>query len=91
MAASATREAFYVGGHYVQDDSGKHTMQGQMYVEHLTSSLVKEVKPHPIVFVHGATRTGAVSPTLWVINQPLHLLIGTTGLAHQARRQPWLG
>lgn len=45
-------------------------MQGQMYVERLTSSSGNEVRPHPIIFGHGATRTGAVSPHLEGYLQP---------------------
>lgn len=57
---SFTRETFYVGGKYVQDAAGKHTMQGQMYVERLTPASASDLKPYPIIFVHDGTRTGAV-------------------------------
>lgn len=56
------REVFYVGGEYVQDDDGNHTFQGQMYVEHLLPNPNKETKPFPMLFIHGGTRTGYVSP-----------------------------
>lgn len=61
--ATCTRDAFYVGGRYVGDDTGKHTMHGQMYVEHLVPAptVSREQETHPIIFVHGGTRTGAVS------------------------------
>ncbi|KAH9892385.1 alpha/beta-hydrolase [Xylariomycetidae sp. FL2044] len=58
------RETFYVGGRYVpDDDKGTHTFQGQMYVERLvpaqaSSSSSTSVKPVPIIFIHGATRSG---------------------------------
>ncbi|KAI8961007.1 alpha/beta-hydrolase [Daldinia sp. FL1419] len=50
------REVFYAGGHYAQDDAGKNTRQGQMYVERLTP--IDPNKPSPIIFIHGATRSG---------------------------------
>lgn len=55
------RETFYAGGRYVVDNDGDHRMQGQMYVEHLTPSSTIGTRPHPLIFVHGGTRTGAVS------------------------------
>lgn len=63
VMAACTRDAFYVGGRYVRDDAGKHTMQGQMYVERLvpTPAGLRKQETHPIIFVHGGTRTGAVS------------------------------
>lgn len=61
--ATCARDAFYVGGTYIKNDSGKHTMQGQMYVEHLVPALEQpgEGPQHPLIFIHGGTRTGAVS------------------------------
>lgn len=55
------RDSFYVGGHYVEVDSGKHTMQGQMYVECLRIAREEPTghESYPIVLVHGGTRTGA--------------------------------
>ncbi|OTB09952.1 hypothetical protein K445DRAFT_323482 [Daldinia sp. EC12] len=56
------REVFYVGGQYVTDDAGRHTLQGQMYVEKLTP-IEPDKNPKrsfPIIFIHGATRSGAV-------------------------------
>ncbi|KAI0143844.1 alpha/beta-hydrolase [Hypoxylon sp. NC0597] len=54
------REVFYVGGHYVPDSTGKHTLQGQMYVERLIPEEAKGVtrRTIPIIFIHGATRSG---------------------------------
>ncbi|KAK7973975.1 hypothetical protein PG989_015823 [Apiospora arundinis] len=51
------REVFYVGGKYVQGDQGTHTLQGQMYVEHLIPES-PERQPFPLLFIHGGTRTG---------------------------------
>ncbi|XXH03912.1 hypothetical protein Hte_010320 [Hypoxylon texense] len=51
------REVFYVGGKYVPDNSGGHTLQGQMYVERLLPSETPS-REFPIVFIHGATRSG---------------------------------
>ncbi|KAI1762861.1 alpha/beta-hydrolase [Hypoxylon sp. FL1150] len=51
------RETFYVGGKYVSNDHGTHTWQGQMYVERLIPSETP-TREFPIVFVHGATRSG---------------------------------
>ncbi|KAK8073644.1 hypothetical protein PG994_004543 [Apiospora phragmitis] len=52
------REVFYVGGKYIQDDQGTHTLQGQMYVEHLLPKPAIENRPFPLLFIHGGTRTG---------------------------------
>ncbi|KAI2469459.1 alpha/beta-hydrolase [Annulohypoxylon bovei var. microspora] len=53
------REVFYVGGQYVPDSKGNHTLQGQMYVERLIPEVDESLrKPLPIVFIHGATRSG---------------------------------
>ncbi|KAK8024248.1 hypothetical protein PG993_012314 [Apiospora rasikravindrae] len=52
------REVFYVGGKYVEDDQGTHTLQGQMYVEHLIPPSATEHRPFPLLFIHGGTRTG---------------------------------
>ncbi|KAI1806094.1 alpha/beta-hydrolase [Daldinia bambusicola] len=55
------REVFYVGGQYVTDEAGHHTLQGQMYVERLipVESDRNPKRPSPIVFIHGASRSGA--------------------------------
>ncbi|KAL7623187.1 hypothetical protein AAE478_006868 [Parahypoxylon ruwenzoriense] len=55
-----TREAFYVGGQYVTDSKGTHSLQGQMYVERLlpVESQRDPRRPFPIIFIHGATRSG---------------------------------
>ncbi|KAI1463876.1 alpha/beta-hydrolase [Daldinia caldariorum] len=55
------REVFYVGGQYVTDEAGHHTLQGQMYVERLipVESDKYPKRPSPIVFIHGGTRSGA--------------------------------
>lgn len=62
-SAPHRREVFYVGGEYVPDSTGKHTLQGQMYVERLLPIKTQGSthKPFPIVFIHGATRSGMVS------------------------------
>ncbi|KAI1389952.1 alpha/beta-hydrolase [Hypoxylon trugodes] len=54
------REVFYAGGQYVPDADGAHSLQGQMYVERLIPVEVKSNtnRPFPIVFIHGATRSG---------------------------------
>ncbi|KAI1211646.1 alpha/beta-hydrolase [Annulohypoxylon truncatum] len=53
------REVFYVGGQYVPDAKGNRTLQGQMYVERLIPEVDQSLrKPLPIVFIHGATRSG---------------------------------
>ncbi|KAI1105374.1 alpha/beta-hydrolase [Jackrogersella minutella] len=60
ISALHRREVFYVGGQYVPDSNGNHTLQGQMYVERL----IPEIKSRgpdrasPIIFIHGATRSG---------------------------------
>ncbi|KAI0853248.1 alpha/beta-hydrolase [Daldinia vernicosa] len=55
------REVFYVGGQYVLDAAGNHTRQGQMYVERLIPAESDNTpdRPFPIIFIHGATRSGA--------------------------------
>ncbi|KAI0386893.1 alpha/beta-hydrolase [Hypomontagnella monticulosa] len=55
------REVFYVGGEYVVDSNGKHTIRGQMYVERLIPGETRgnTSRPFPIVFIHGKTRSGA--------------------------------
>ncbi|CAG9955263.1 unnamed protein product [Clonostachys rosea f. rosea IK726] len=52
------RRSFYIGGQYVEDKEGNHSLQGQMYVEHLQPSQSSEIKPFPLLFIHGGTRTG---------------------------------
>ncbi|KAI1408425.1 alpha/beta-hydrolase [Hypoxylon sp. FL1857] len=54
------REVFYVGGQYVPDSNGTHTLQGQMYVERLIPEEAEGAvrRPIPIIFIHGATRSG---------------------------------
>jgi pimeloyl-ACP methyl ester carboxylesterase len=52
--AVARRGFFYVGGHYV-GEPGKHTMQGQIYVEVLAPK--EERRPYPLVLIHGAAQT----------------------------------
>lgn len=67
MPVTSMREAFYVGGRYVKDETGKHTMQGQMYVERLVAAPDEHRAQNytPMVFLHGGTRTGAVSSSLY--------------------------
>ncbi|KAI0802167.1 Alpha/Beta hydrolase protein [Xylaria sp. FL0064] len=51
------REIFYVGGRWIQDAKGGQRFGEQMYVERLIpASGTKE--RDPIVFIHGATRSG---------------------------------
>ncbi|KAI1462603.1 alpha/beta-hydrolase [Annulohypoxylon moriforme] len=53
------REVFYVGGQYVTDANGNHSLQGQMYVERLIPEVDESLrKPFPVVFIHGASRSG---------------------------------
>jgi pimeloyl-ACP methyl ester carboxylesterase len=56
---AATREFFYVGGRYV-GDAGKDVMAGQMYVETLRPSKVRQ--KYPLVFFHGNWQTA----TNWI-------------------------
>jgi hypothetical protein len=60
--AFVSREYFYAGGRYVDDEAGKgqHIFSGQMYVEKLTPD-VTSPKPYPLVFIHGQAQTGTVS------------------------------
>ena len=59
-ATPHTREVFYAGGQYVELEPGDHIIQGQMYVERL-APLGPATQPFPMIFIHGATRTGVVS------------------------------
>ncbi|TGJ79911.1 hypothetical protein E0Z10_g8847 [Xylaria hypoxylon] len=54
------REVFYVGGRWIQDAHGGVRFGGQMYVERLIPASVsnKTVDRDPIIFIHGATRSG---------------------------------
>ncbi|KAI1091350.1 alpha/beta-hydrolase [Rostrohypoxylon terebratum] len=53
------REVFCVGGGYVPDAKGNHSLQGQMYVERLIPEVEESLKKRlPVVFIHGATRSG---------------------------------
>ncbi|KAL0939848.1 uncharacterized protein CTRU02_206458 [Colletotrichum truncatum] len=52
------RETFYIGGQYLTDEDGNHSMHGQMYVEHLQPRPGQKTKPFPVLFIHGGTRTG---------------------------------
>ncbi|RYP93209.1 hypothetical protein DL770_000684 [Monosporascus sp. CRB-9-2] len=54
---SHIREIFFVGGEYIETDNGDHVRQGQMYVEHLRPT-GSTIQAYPIIFIHGATRTG---------------------------------
>ena len=58
--AAYHRNYLYVGGQYVQDNSGGHVFTDQMYVEKLTPTQ-GVTKEHPIVFIHGQAQTGTVS------------------------------
>ncbi|KAI1194369.1 Alpha/Beta hydrolase protein [Nemania serpens] len=55
------REVFYVGGRWIQDAEGEQRFGEQMYVERLIPVAVSEktVDRDPIIFIHGATRSGA--------------------------------
>jgi hypothetical protein len=58
------REIFYVGGRWIQDAQGGQRFGEQMYVERLIPTAVsddKTVERDPIIFIHGATRSGVVS------------------------------
>ncbi|XDG04334.1 hypothetical protein ABKA04_003949 [Annulohypoxylon sp. FPYF3050] len=56
---SYQREIIYVGGNYVTDAQGNHSLQGQMYVEKLVPEVDESLrKPYPVIFIHGATRSG---------------------------------
>ncbi|KAI0474616.1 Alpha/Beta hydrolase protein [Xylaria cf. heliscus] len=54
------REIFYVGGRWIQDAKGGKRFGEQMYVERLIPTTVndKTVDRDPIIFIHGATRSG---------------------------------
>ncbi|KAI0444127.1 Alpha/Beta hydrolase protein [Xylaria telfairii] len=54
------REIFYVGGRWIQDAKGGQRFGEQMYVERLIPTAVsdKTANRDPIVFIHGATRSG---------------------------------
>ncbi|KAI1736023.1 Alpha/Beta hydrolase protein [Xylaria scruposa] len=54
------REVFYVGGRWIQDAQGKQRFGEQMYVERLIPTAVSNnnVDRDPVVFIHGATRSG---------------------------------
>jgi hypothetical protein len=54
----ATRDYFYVGGHYVTAAAG-HLFTDQMYIERLQPSH-GPCKPYPAVFIHGQAQTGTV-------------------------------
>ncbi|KAI3399169.1 hypothetical protein diail_7538 [Diaporthe ilicicola] len=53
--APYARDIFYVGGRYIQDDSGNRTTD-QLYVEKLTPNAVTQ--PKPVVFFHGGGTSG---------------------------------
>ncbi|KAJ2976622.1 hypothetical protein NUW58_g8037 [Xylaria curta] len=55
------REIFYVGGRWIQNAQGGQRFGEQMYVERLIPTAVsnKTLDRDPIIFVHGATRSGA--------------------------------
>ncbi|KAH8156760.1 hypothetical protein CIB48_g11488 [Xylaria polymorpha] len=54
------REIFYVGGRWIQDAQGGQRFGEQMYVERLIPTAVsdKTVNRDPVIFIHGATRSG---------------------------------
>ncbi|KAI1140560.1 alpha/beta-hydrolase [Hypoxylon sp. FL0543] len=59
ISAIHQREVFYVGGRYILDSKGNHTLQGQMYVERLIPEAKgSTMRSVPIIFIHGATRSG---------------------------------
>ena len=52
------REYFYVGGEYSYDENlRERVMNGQIYVEHLSSNSIEQ-QAYPLVFIHGAGTTG---------------------------------
>ncbi|KAI0426856.1 Alpha/Beta hydrolase protein [Xylaria sp. FL1042] len=51
------REIFYVGGRWIQDAKGGQRFGEQMYVERLIPASMDKDRD-PIVFIHGATRSG---------------------------------
>lgn len=57
------REIFYVGGRWIEDAEGGKRFGEQMYVEKLIPTAVSEKRADrdPIIFIHGATRSGVVS------------------------------
>ena len=59
QSAIAKRGFFYVGGHYV-GDTGKHIMQGQIYVEVLAPKVQR--RPYPLV---RSTARRKPQPTGW--------------------------
>lgn len=73
------RRSFYIGGQYVKDKEGNHSLQGQMYVEHLQPSQSSEIKPFPLLFIHGGTRTGIVSRLLLPLWPAWMLIRSRTG------------
>ena len=59
-----SREYFYAGGRYVDDETGtgQHIFTNQMYVEKLSPAVVVESpKTYPLVFIHGQAQTSTVS------------------------------
>ncbi|KAI0205886.1 Alpha/Beta hydrolase protein [Astrocystis sublimbata] len=56
MQTAHERESFYVGGRWC-DSKGDKRFGEQMYVERLIPT-VKEKRRDPIIFIHGATRSG---------------------------------
>lgn len=60
--ASHTRTYLYVGGCYVENDTGQHVLVDQMYVEKLVPA-GGATKRHPIVFIHGQAQTATVEPS----------------------------
>ncbi len=57
-----TREVFYVGGEYVTNSGGEHSLRGQVYVEHLTPvGRNTPVQQYPLVLIPGGGRTGVAS------------------------------
>ncbi|KAI0099617.1 Alpha/Beta hydrolase protein [Nemania sp. FL0031] len=60
MLTAHDREIFYVGGRWFRDAKGRQRFGEQMYVERLIPTTVRDETVHrdPIIFIHGATRSG---------------------------------
>ncbi len=54
--ANSEPDTFHVGGHYIPDGTGGHTMVGQMWVRRYGAANSPQL---PVVLIHGGAQTGA--------------------------------
>lgn len=58
--APMIRDYLQIGGQYVENTSGEHVLQNQVYVEHL-APINGTTQLYPLIMIHGSAQTATVS------------------------------